>query len=373
MWSIQLALEGCFVSYSEELAEILSNVTKSSQSRIDTVRDGIAAYMIDYVRRGCSMRTVFSAYVDLKRFAEDIAIHENNGRPLPLARVTRQVVEAHLSRLALGQEIKCIKKPSLYTVDRRRRVVKAFLRWLVAEEYLQHDPTKRLSSIPLRERFPSVWSLDDVERFLNTFDKTDLIGHRNYMIALLALSSGLRAGEIAYLRPVDVDLKAKTLAVSHKGKTGARTAVMPHDTAVELSHWIRRRDRELKLPPHSPLFPPIGRNGLQHTEPMRASSISCIIYKHAKQAGIQGVKLGAHALRHTAATFLARSGASAFEIQRFLGHSSIEMSQRYVAMSNETVQRRVEEDGVLAQLNRRIENTATNNKKAVLKQILSSR
>lgn len=101
--------------------------------------------------------------------------------------------------------------------------------------------------------------------------------------------------------------------------------------------------------------------------------MSCIISKHAKQAGIQGVKLGAHALRHTAASHLARSGASAFEIQRFLGHTSIEMSQRYVAMNNEAVQRRVEDDGILAQLDRlHVDDSHDHRSKAIMKRILAS-
>jgi integrase/recombinase XerD len=153
------------------------------------------------------------------------------------------------------------------------------------------------------------------------------------MLALVALSSGLRAGELAYLRPIDVNLKLRTLFVSEKGKTGARTAVMPGETAKQLGAWMRRRERELKLSDTDPLLPAIGFTGsvygVTSREPMRANSISRIIAKYAKQAGISGVKLGSHALRHTAATYLAQNGASAFEIQRFLGHSSIEMSQRY--------------------------------------------
>jgi site-specific recombinase XerD len=341
------------VSYAQDLAEILTGVTKSSHIRVETIQDGIRAYMIDYVRRGCSMKSTFCAYVDLIRFAEDVAHFDNSGKPMPLEKVTRHVIEAHLARLAAGEEIKCVKQPSAHTVERRRRVVKAFIRWLVSEEYMQHDPTKKLSTIRLRERFPSVWSLEDVKRFLSTFDKTDLIGHRYYAIAILALSSGLRAGEIAQLRPMDINLKERTLSVSEKGKTGARTAVLTGEACVEIRRWLRRRDRELGMSTRDPLFPPIGTNGgLISNVPMRPHSISCIIAKHAKQAGIAGVKLGAHALRHTAATMLARNGASAFEIQRFLGHSSVEMSQRYVAMSNETVQKRVEEDGILAQLHR---------------------
>ncbi len=165
------------MSYTHDLAEILSDVTKASYFDVKTIEDGIRAYMIGYIRRGCSMRTVFTSYVDLIRFAQDLAHADNNNQPMPVERVTRHVIEAHLARLAAGLEIKCTKQPSLHTAERRRRIVKAFLRWLVSEEYLDRDPTKKLSPIPLRKRFPSDWSLHEVKRFLATFDKTALLGH----------------------------------------------------------------------------------------------------------------------------------------------------------------------------------------------------
>lgn len=362
------------MSYATDLASILSNVTKTSHSTVRTVNDGIERYMIDYLRRGCSMRTIMTAYVDLLRFSEDISIHETNGRPLLLQNVSREVIETHLARMAQGTEVRCTKLPSPHTVERRRRIIKAFLRWLIHEGYMDHDPTTRLSKVHLRQRFPSVWTVQDVQRFLNTFDRSDFVGHRDYVMAIVALSSGLRAGELAHLRPIDIDLRSRTLTVSDKGKTGARTAVMSTSAASELARWLKRRDRELLVRDVDPLFPSIGLQRNYGCEPLRASSISYVIYKHAKQAGIEGVKLGAHALRHTAASHLARSGASAFEIQRFLGHASIEMSQRYVAMSNETVQKRVEESGVLAQVEQMNENFITQDSvQDTLRKILGSR
>ena len=52
-----------------------------------------------------------------------------------------------------------------------------------------------------------------------------------------------------------------------------------------------------------------------------------------REAGIRtSVPTGAlvHALRHTFATSVARSGASGIELQRLLGHESLATTQRYV-------------------------------------------
>ena len=53
------------MSYVQELAEILTNITNSSQDTVLTIDEGIIAYMFDYARRGCSPRTMFTAYCDL--------------------------------------------------------------------------------------------------------------------------------------------------------------------------------------------------------------------------------------------------------------------------------------------------------------------
>jgi hypothetical protein len=56
-----------------------------------------------------------------------------------------------------------------------------------------------------------------------------------------------------------------------------------------------------------------------------------IFQKLSKESGIH---FHAHKLRHTSATSLADSGANAFEIQQQLGHSSMEISLRYVHLND---------------------------------------
>jgi hypothetical protein len=65
---------------------------------------------MEHARRKRSMRTIRNAYIDLVRFAGHFSYHENLGRLVLAKDVTRDVIEAHLSRLALGQEIKCTRK-----------------------------------------------------------------------------------------------------------------------------------------------------------------------------------------------------------------------------------------------------------------------
>lgn len=53
------------------------------------------------------------------------------------------------------------------------------------------------------------------------------------------------------------------------------------------------------------------------------------------KAGLKDVRI--HDLRHSFASILVNSGRSLYEVQQLLGHSSINMTQRYAHLSNESL------------------------------------
>jgi integrase/recombinase XerD len=52
-------------------------------------------------------------------------------------------------------------------------------------------------------------------------------------------------------------------------------------------------------------------------------------------AGISGVRKSWHTLRHTFAKAYITSGGDVFSLRRVLGHSSLEMTMKYVDMQTE--------------------------------------
>lgn len=133
-----------------------------------------------------------------------------------------------------------------------------------------------------------------------------------YALALLAVTTAARRGELEGLRWQDVDLD-NAVATLHQTKNGDRR-VLPLTPAVvdEL--------RKHAGAPGALLFPSRRRPDVPYNHVPAW-------HKALKDAGIRGFVF--HDLRHTAASYLAMSGASLIEIGDVLGHRSSSVTRRY--------------------------------------------
>ncbi|QQS53509.1 MAG: site-specific integrase [Candidatus Competibacteraceae bacterium] len=139
-----------------------------------------------------------------------------------------------------------------------------------------------------------------------------------FPVVVLALSTGMRAGEIMALEWRDVDLQRGWLTL-RETKNGERRGVPLAGKALELlkQHGkVRRLDTPLLFPGNNPGKP----------VDLRAPWLAAL-----KRAGIEDFRF--HDLRHSAASYLAMNGASLNEIAAVLGHKTLSMVQRYAHLS----------------------------------------
>jgi integrase len=162
-----------------------------------------------------------------------------------------------------------------------------------------------------------------------------LRGRPFYLIASVALASGMRRNEILGLRWRDVDLDAGRLRVelsleettahgirlkAPKTRNGRRTISLPPHIVTELrAHWRAQQEQRLaigmgKAPPDSQVL--AGVDG----KPQSPSTVTKAWPRAMAAAGMPGVTL--HSLRHTHASMLIASGMDVLTISRRLGHGS---------------------------------------------------
>ncbi len=141
-----------------------------------------------------------------------------------------------------------------------------------------------------------------------------------YPVVILALSTGARKSEILGLEWGDIDFSRK-VAILHKTKNDERRALPlagPALDEVKKLSQTRRIDTNL-------LFPnPSGKKPIE----IRPSWDRAL-----KEAQIENFRF--HDLRHSAASYLAMSGASLAEIAEILGHKTLQMVKRYSHLSEQ--------------------------------------
>lgn len=171
-----------------------------------------------------------------------------------------------------------------------------------------------------------------------------------YPAVVLALSSGMRRGEILGLKwaagadALDVQDEAfsgyldvaQGRVTLHKTKNGERRVVPLVGHAREvLREWgrVRRLDTGWVFP-GKPLrqrtLSPQGQN------PQNARNPAPVDVRAAFERAVTKAKLEDfhfHDLRHTAASYLAMNGASLAEIAEVLGHKTLQMVRRYAHLS----------------------------------------
>jgi integrase len=181
--------------------------------------------------------------------------------------------------------------------------------------WLEVNPVQRVRK--LREPRGRVRFLSDEERsrLLRACEEDS----RLYGVVLVALSTGARRGEILSLKWPDVDL-SRGLATVHETKNRERRA-LPLSGPV-LAHLkglarVRRIDTDLVF------ANPDGRA----TFPRKAWE------KALSAAQIDDFRF--HDLRHSAASYLAMSGATLAEIAEVLGHKTLAMVKRYAHLTEQ--------------------------------------
>ncbi|SHJ82393.1 site-specific integrase [Desulfofundulus thermosubterraneus] len=180
-----------------------------------------------------------------------------------------------------------------------------------------------------------VWTEDEAARFLEVAAKRS----KHYPLFVLALSTGMRLGELLGLKWEDVDLEAGFLQVKRTladrsaikkviflpPKSQAARRKIPLDAfTVE----VLKRHRKKQIEIHLKKGPEWQGHGLvfctDRGRPLYHSEVRSALTRLAHRAKVTPLRF--HDIRHTHATFLLRKGIHPKIVAERLGHSSIKIT-----------------------------------------------
>lgn len=209
------------------------------------------------------------------------------------------------------------------SINTRLRTLRAILYWGMDRGYI--TPFK-IHLVKEQEVIVDTYTREELKALLKKPKKKDDFREwRTWAIINYILATGNRAATVRNIKMEDVDFKSKEVILAHtKNK---RAQVVPISSTLEsvLKEYVSLWRARAK--PTDFLFCGINEAQLSDT------SIHQSIRKYNHSRGVQ--KTGLHALRHTFAKEWIMNNGDVFRLQKLLGHSTLDMTKRYVRMFNQ--------------------------------------
>jgi integrase/recombinase XerD len=194
-----------------------------------------------------------------------------------------------------------------------------FVRTLHRHEFRQFLPFPRT-----RRKLPKILSREEVARLIDASS-----GLFERMLLMVLYGTGMRRSEVARLKIADIDSPRMVIHVVN-GK-GGKDRDLPLSPA--LLETLRAYWRWLK--PQTYLFP--SRMHRDREQPITDKIVWRACTEAAKRAGIRK-RVTPHLVRHSWATHLLEAGTDLRTIQLLLGHEDLEVTARYLHLSQQHMQ-----------------------------------
>lgn len=225
----------------------------------------------------------------------------------------------------------------------RLAAIHAFFRYVGIHMPERIEQVQRILGIPFKRtgtRVIEYLEYEEISAVLGSIDRTTQVGRRDYALLVLMFNTGARVQEIVDLGVCDLQLDSPC-QVKLVGK-GRKTRICPlwPQTSMVLKQYISEVHVDLRS--DAALF--CNQRGNRLTR----FGIRYILNKHCQQASgicpsLAEKRLHPHSMRHSCAIHLLKSGVDLPSISHWLGHASMNTTNRYATadleMKRQTIAR----------------------------------
>ena len=208
--------------------------------------------------------------------------------------------------------------------------IRVFFRHLYQTGISQEDYTTKLPSLKANRNFklPQTWQKEDVKVLLNSIDRGNPVGKRDYAILMLITRYGLRSADVKDLKLPNLRWDTNTIEIV-QNKTGNPL----HLPLIRDVGWViidyLKHGRPVSDYPN--VF-------LTSTVPYRpfgihSCALNAVLRKHIRNSGLKirdDVPKGVHSLRHTLASTMLAKDVPLPVISSVLGHVTQKATSGYL-------------------------------------------
>jgi site-specific recombinase XerD len=161
---------------------------------------------------------------------------------------------------------------------------------------------------------PKFLTPEQVQRILDSCDRSSACGKRDYAILLLLARLGLRASEVVALTLDDIDWAEGLITMHGKGKRVDQLP-LPAEVGEAMTDYLRLA---------RPACGTCRRVFIRDRAPLvgfaNSIAICSLVDTALRRAGVESVRRGSHLFRHSLATRMINNGSSMSEIGELLRH-----------------------------------------------------
>lgn len=216
---------------------------------------------------------------------------------------------------------------------RRLCALRHFYKYMVRREMVKDNPFVFVSSPKTEKTLPKFLYKDQVRGILDENKKRDdLLAYRDQAILSTLYYSGIRASELVSLELQSVSLPRRTLRVLGKGNK-ERIVPISEECKKDIETYMKTTRMELASR---------NKEGTKilflndHGNKLTTRGLEYILDQIEQKTG-SFVGLHPHILRHSFATHLLENGADLRIIQELLGHESLNTTQVYTHVTEESM------------------------------------
>lgn len=171
---------------------------------------------------------------------------------------------------------------------------------------------------------------------------------RTWVIVNWVLATGNRCSTIVDIRVDDVDFRRKEIVLHHTKNKKAQIIPLSSSLETILKEYIKMwrnggKDKDAWL------FPNIGE------EQLSTGALQNSFAKYCKARGCSHTNI--HGLRHNFAKLWIKNNGDMYKLQKILGHSTLDMTRRYVNMFSEDIKEDYDKFSPLDSLKRKQKRT----------------
>ena len=229
----------------------------------------------------------------------------------------------HITTDDLRQYLDAYQKKSnasKVTIDNIRRILSSFFSWLEEENHILKSPVRRIHKVKTGKTVKETYT-DEALEIMRDSCETD----RDLAMIDLLASTGMRVGELVKLNRSDINFQERECIVFGKGDK-QRRVYFDARTKIHLMRYLENRidsNPALFVSLQSP------HNRLQ------ISGVEIRLRVLGRKLGI--TRVHPHKFRRTLATMAIDKGMPIEQVQRLLGHQSIDTTLQYAMVNQNNV------------------------------------